>query len=138
LQALPGVFEYCGLLSGRAARPSGPAFARLVESAQDGLGASWGMSTTAPLRGAAETVPIVPGTVSPEGWASILLRDPVEEEIVVPMLRGVSHVVAFWLALVASFVLVSVAPGPRRGSALVYGFGLCALFAISGLYHRWR
>ncbi len=31
-----------------------------------------------------------------------------------------------------------VAPGPARAPALVYGVGLCALFAISGLYHRWR
>jgi hemolysin III len=76
--------------------------------------------------------------LSPGGWASILLRDPGEEETVVPLLRGVSHAVAFWLALIAAFVLVMLAPGPARAPALVYGVGLCALFAISGLYHRWR
>jgi hemolysin III len=76
--------------------------------------------------------------LSPGGWASILLRDPGEEETVVPLLRGVSHVLAFWLAFIAAFVLVIVAPGPGRAPALVYGVGLCALFAISGLYHRWR
>jgi hemolysin III len=54
------------------------------------------------------------------------------------MLRGVSHAVAFWLALVAALLLVIVAPAPARAPALVYGVGLCALFAISGLYHRWR
>jgi hemolysin III len=54
------------------------------------------------------------------------------------MLRGVSHAVAFWLALVAASLLVIVAPAPARAPALVYGVGLCALFAISGLYHRWR
>jgi hemolysin III len=56
----------------------------------------------------------------------------------VPMLRGVSHAVAFWLALVGASLLVIVAPAPARARALVYGVGLCALFAISGLYHRWR
>jgi hemolysin III len=76
--------------------------------------------------------------VSREGWATILLRDPGEEETVVPVLRGVSHAVAFWLALVGASLLVVVAPAPARAPALVYGVGLCALFAISGLYHRWR
>ena len=56
----------------------------------------------------------------------------------VPALRGVSHALAFWLALVAACTLVIVAPGPARAPTLVYGVGLCALFAISGLYHRWR
>ena len=28
--------------------------------------------------------------------------------------------------------------GVARASAIVYGAGLCALFAASGLYHRWR
>ena len=123
------------------------------------------MSATAPLRGAVETAPVVPlrservvrgsgpshssasrrrpprmssAARSRERWASILLRDPGEEESVVPLLRGVSHALAFWLALIAAFVLVIVAPGPGRAPALVYGIGLCALFAISGLYHRWR
>ena len=76
--------------------------------------------------------------MSPQGWTSILFRDPGEEETAVPLLRGVSHAVAFWLALVAALLLVIVAPGSARGPALVYGVGLCALFAISGLYHRWR
>jgi hemolysin III len=76
--------------------------------------------------------------LSREGWATILLRDAGEEETVVPMLRGVSHAVAFWLALVGASLLVIVAPAPARAPALVYGVGLCALFAISGLYHRWR
>jgi hemolysin III len=57
---------------------------------------------------------------------------------VVPVLRGVSHALAFWLALVAAGLLVIVAPAPARAPTLVYAIGLCALFAISGLYHRWR
>jgi hemolysin III len=123
------------------------------------------MSATAPLRRPVETAPLVPGSservvcgsgashssasrrrpprmwgaaLSPQGWASILLRDPGEEETVAPRLRGVSHALAFWLALIAALVLVILAPGPGRAPALVYGLGLCALFAISGLYHRWR
>jgi len=57
----------------------------------------------------------------------------------VPGLRGVSHAWAFWCALVAGSVLALYAPsGPARVAALVYGAGLCALFAASGLYHRWR
>ena len=36
-------------------------------------------------------------------------------------------------------VLALYAPtGLARAAALVYGVGLCSLFAASGLYHRWR
>jgi hemolysin III len=56
-----------------------------------------------------------------------------------PLLRGVSHAYAFWAALVAAIVLTAlVDPGAPRVSAVVYGAGLCALFAASGTYHRWR
>jgi hemolysin III len=65
-------------------------------------------------------------------------KPAVEEESVVPVLRGVSHALAFWVALVAAGLLVGVAPAPARAPSLIYGAGLCALFAISGLYHRWR
>src|SRR3954467_2293450 len=44
-----------------------------------------------------------------------------------------------WFAVVACVVLAIYAPtGLARAAALVYGIGLCALFAASGLYHRWR
>jgi hemolysin III len=76
--------------------------------------------------------------VSPERRGSILLRDTGEEESMVPALRGVSHALAFWVALAAAGLLVVVAPAPARAPTLIYGAGLCALFAISGLYHRWR
>jgi hemolysin III len=57
----------------------------------------------------------------------------------IPMLRGVSHAWAFWCALIAGTVLTLYAPsGTARAAAIVYGAGLCALFAASGLYHRWR
>jgi hemolysin III len=55
-----------------------------------------------------------------------------------PLLRGVSHAYAFWAALVAAIVLTAVVPaGTPRVSAVVYGIGLCGLFAASGTYHRW-
>ena len=61
------------------------------------------------------------------------------EEDVVPRLRGLLHAYAFWAALAAAVVLVAIAPTAQaRGAAAIYGLGLCALFAVSGLYHRWR
>ena len=57
----------------------------------------------------------------------------------VPMLRGVLHAWAFWFAVVAGAVLVALAPaGTARLAAAIYAVGLCALFAGSALYHRWR
>jgi hemolysin III len=65
-------------------------------------------------------------------------REVIEDELR-PLLRGVSHAYAFWAALAATIVLAAaVAPGLPRLSAVVYGVGLCALFAASGTYHRWR
>lgn len=65
-------------------------------------------------------------------------REVIEEELR-PLLRGVTHAYAFWAALVATIVLCVLAgPGVPRVSAIVYGGGLCALFAASGTYHRWR
>jgi hemolysin III len=65
-------------------------------------------------------------------------REVIEEELR-PLLRGVTHAYAFWAALVAAVVLTVLAgPGVPRVSAIVYGGGLCALFAASGTYHRWR
>ena len=61
------------------------------------------------------------------------------QDEVVPILRGVSHAWAFWFALIAGAVLLALAPAAdARIAALVYAVGLCALFAGSGLYHRWR
>ncbi|MGB9183840.1 MAG: hemolysin III family protein [Solirubrobacteraceae bacterium] len=56
----------------------------------------------------------------------------------VPSLRGVSHSVAAVVALAAAITIVAVAPSGRTaGAAAIYGVGLVALFAASGLYHRW-
>ena len=57
----------------------------------------------------------------------------------VPAWRGLLHAYAFWCALAAAGVLLVLAPtGAARLAASVYGIALCALFAVSGLYHRWR
>ncbi len=58
---------------------------------------------------------------------------------IVPRLRGLLHVYAFYAAAVCAAVLVALAPdGRARTGAIVYGIGLCALFGVSGAYHRWR
>ena len=63
----------------------------------------------------------------------------VHADDVVPLLRGVSHAYAFWFALAAAVVLMALADdSAARVAASVYGLGLCALFAGSALYHRWR
>jgi hemolysin III len=65
-------------------------------------------------------------------------HDVIEDELK-PLLRGLSHAYAFWVALVAAVVLaILVEPGTARIAAVVYGVGLCGLFAASGTYHRWR
>ncbi len=54
-----------------------------------------------------------------------------------PLLRGVSHEIAFYVALAASGVLTWRARGaPAMVAALVYGASLCALLGTSALYHR--
>ncbi|MDQ3266178.1 MAG: hemolysin III family protein [Myxococcota bacterium] len=53
-----------------------------------------------------------------------------------PRLRGLSHLAAFFTALGAGAVLVSVAPSPRAAvAALVYSLGLAGMYGTSGLYH---
>ncbi|HEY6759492.1 MAG TPA: hemolysin III family protein [Baekduia sp.] len=62
----------------------------------------------------------------------------IEDELK-PLLRGVSHAYAFWAALAAAVVLTALVPaGEPRVGAVVYGVGLCGLFAASSTYHRWR
>jgi hemolysin III len=57
----------------------------------------------------------------------------------VPLMRGVTHFWAFWCALAATIPLVALAPGgAARSAAIVYGSGLCVLFAGSALFHRLR
>jgi len=57
----------------------------------------------------------------------------------VPALRGVSHFWAFWCALAATIPLVAFAPdGTARAAAVVYGAGMCVLFAGSAAFHRYE
>jgi hemolysin III len=59
-------------------------------------------------------------------------------ELIVPRLRGVSHAIAFGLAVIAAAVIIVIAPGGRATVAVaIYGAGLAALFGGSALYHRW-
>lgn len=54
-----------------------------------------------------------------------------------PLLRGVSHQFAFFVALAASGVLVARAPaGVATWSTAVFGASLVALLGTSALYHR--
>jgi hemolysin III len=63
----------------------------------------------------------------------------VVEDDLKPLLRGVTHAYTFWVALAAAIVLAVLVPaGTPRVASIVYGAGLCALFAASGSYHRWR
>src|SRR5690242_19109170 len=67
-----------------------------------------------------------------------MARTPQPDEIV-PLLRGVTHAYAFWFALAGAATLIVLAPDARAvTAAAIYGVGLCALFAGSAVYHRWR
>jgi hemolysin III len=62
-----------------------------------------------------------------------------DRDELVPRLRGVTHAWALLGAVAGAVVLAALAPaGTARLAAIVYGTGLCALFAGSALYHRWR
>jgi hemolysin III len=55
-----------------------------------------------------------------------------------PRFRGLVHAWAAGPALAAAIVLLCLAPtGQARLTTAIYGVGLVALFACSGLYHRW-
>jgi hemolysin III len=62
-----------------------------------------------------------------------------DREELIPRLRGVTHAWALVAAVGGAIALALLAPaGTPRLAAIVYGSGLCALFAGSALYHRWR
>jgi hemolysin III len=53
-----------------------------------------------------------------------------------PRLRGVSHLVAFFIACVGGMVLVANTPSPRAALAAgIYASSLALLFGMSALYH---
>lgn len=67
------------------------------------------------------------------------MNAPTALDEVIPRLRGLLHAYAFYAAAIAAVALVAFAPTAQaRVAAAIYGAGLCALFAASGLYHRWR
>ena len=67
----------------------------------------------------------------------MIAATPTSSPRVKPKLRGVSHQIAFFVALVACAFLVATVKGPRAVFACaVYGLSLSALFGISALYHR--
>ena len=54
-----------------------------------------------------------------------------------PLLRGVSHQIAAFVAAPASLVLVATARGPvAQVGAAVYGVSLFSLFLVSTIFHR--
>ena len=66
---------------------------------------------------------------------------PIPAAIARPLLRGVLHHVAFWVALGAGVLLVAAADGGRRRLAsAVFAASVAACFGASALYHRvtWR
>lgn len=56
-----------------------------------------------------------------------------------PKLRGVFHLVAFFISLVTGPILVLIANTARIGAA-IFSIGMSALFGVSALYHKpnWR
>ena len=61
------------------------------------------------------------------------------EQVLVPRLRGVFHVYAFFAAIVAGVVLVALADGYlERFAVWVYSVALAAMFGASALYHRFH
>src|ERR1700730_6673653 len=55
-----------------------------------------------------------------------------------PRLRGWFHQVAFFVAIPAVIVLITLArPGKAKVAAVIYGVAVCALFGVSSTYHRW-
>ncbi|MGI9658917.1 MAG: PAQR family membrane homeostasis protein TrhA [Gaiellaceae bacterium] len=57
----------------------------------------------------------------------------------IPLLRGVSHLVAFFASSAAGIVLLVLSPGiaPRLATA-VFAASVTAMFAASALYHRFH
>ncbi len=81
-----------------------------------------------------------------DGGARVLHTDVVDRGVVTdrhgfqrPTFRGVSHQWGFFVALVATTLMVISAPSGRATfAAVVYGVCLCAMLGVSALYHRVR
>jgi hemolysin III len=56
-----------------------------------------------------------------------------------PVMRGMFHQAAFFVAIPAFVILVVVARTDlARVAAVVYGLGVCALYGVSSSYHRFK
>jgi hemolysin III len=65
------------------------------------------------------------------------MADRVAPELVKPLLRGVLHQVAFFLALIAAPFLVLGADGTRQAvTAAIFAASVAICFGASALYHR--
>jgi hemolysin III len=61
---------------------------------------------------------------------------PETPALVKPRLRGVSHLSMFPVAVIAAVPLLFVGKtATARGSAIVFGIGVAAMFGVSGFYH---
>ena len=60
--------------------------------------------------------------------------------LIKPLLRGWSHVVAFFMVLVLGAILINSAAGTDRGPGLmiIYVVGTASMFGVSAAYHRLR
>lgn len=64
------------------------------------------------------------------------MRDPLFP-LPKPLLRGVSHQIAFYLALLAGlFLVLSASSSQALRAAWIYALCMAAMFGISALYHR--
>jgi hemolysin III len=91
--------------------------------------------SAAAMRGASQT----PATRHRLTYHCAVANPREKLEDAVPLLRGVSHFWALWFALAGAVVLLVLAKDATASTAAaIYGTGLCALFAGSALYHRWR
>jgi hemolysin III len=55
-----------------------------------------------------------------------------------PTWRGRVHLLALWVFVPAMVVLIAAVDGARaRVGCTIYALGLCSMFAVSVVYHRW-
>ncbi len=54
-----------------------------------------------------------------------------------PLLRGITHLIMFFVSLIACFFLINFSNSYLEITAnTIYSIGLCGMFGISALYHR--
>jgi len=54
-----------------------------------------------------------------------------------PSYRGKLHAISAFIAPPAAVaMIINARPGRKRAAAVVYGVGMCSMFAVSGTYHR--